>query len=91
MRETEASGRGAGIIEAVRDPRLRARVVRRTPLLYEGPAAPDEDRRTDRDGSITLEVGKGGLRARSYAETHRPVLYPNLWAKLAACARRDRE
>ena len=43
--------------------------------------------RTDRDGSVTLEIGNGGLRAESYAETHRPTLYPNLWAKLAACAR----
>ncbi|HXE74958.1 MAG TPA: ComEC/Rec2 family competence protein [Candidatus Xenobia bacterium] len=42
--------------------------------------------RTDRDGSITLKIG-GGLRARSYTETHRPTLYPNLWAKLTACAR----
>jgi competence protein ComEC len=43
--------------------------------------------RTDRDGSITLEIGDGGLRAESYAETHRPVLHSSLWAKVAACAR----
>ncbi len=43
--------------------------------------------RTDRDGSITLETRDGGLRAEGYAETHRPVRYPNLWAKLTACAR----
>ena len=43
--------------------------------------------RTDRDGSITLEVRNDGLRAQSYAETHRPPLYPNLWTKLTACAR----
>ena len=43
--------------------------------------------RTDRDGSITLEIASDGLHAASYAESHRPTLYPNLWAKLAACAR----
>ncbi len=43
--------------------------------------------RTDRDGSITLELGTAGLRAASYVESHRPTLYPNLWVKLVACAR----
>ncbi|MFQ5778006.1 MAG: ComEC/Rec2 family competence protein [Terriglobia bacterium] len=44
--------------------------------------------RTDRDGSVTVRVGEDGLHVRSYREQKRAQPYPNLWAKLVACARR---
>lgn len=44
--------------------------------------------RTDRDGSVTVRVGEDGLHVRSYREQRRAQPYPNLWAKLVACARR---
>jgi len=43
--------------------------------------------RTDRDGSVTLKVGKDSLDTAGYLEQQRRDPYPNLWAKLAACAR----
>ncbi len=44
--------------------------------------------RTDRDGSVTARLRKGGWETSNFAEQQRRVLYPNLWAKAAACARR---
>lgn len=43
--------------------------------------------RTDRDGSVTVRLD-GGLRVQSYRQQQPARPYPNLWAKLAACARR---
>lgn len=44
--------------------------------------------RTDQDGSVTLQLIEGRLQAQSYREHQRAQPYPNLWRKLAACARR---
>jgi competence protein ComEC len=44
--------------------------------------------RTDRDGSVAVRVEKNGVRAVSFRERQRSEPYPNLAAKLAACARR---
>ncbi len=43
--------------------------------------------RTDRDGSVTVRVGKDSLRVRSFRQGQRTEPYPNVWAKLTACAR----
>jgi competence protein ComEC len=44
--------------------------------------------RTDRDGSVTVRVGKDSLRVRSFRQRQRTEPYPNVWAKLTACARK---
>ena len=44
--------------------------------------------RTDRDGSITLQLTRTEFRAASFRERQRTRPYPNLWTKLLACARR---
>ena len=44
--------------------------------------------RTDRDGSVTVRVEKNRLRAVSFRQQQRSEPYPNLAAKLVACARR---
>lgn len=43
--------------------------------------------RTDVDGSVTVRLGRDGLKIESYRERQRSEPYPSLWAKLAACAR----
>lgn len=43
--------------------------------------------RTDRDGSVTLRLSDR-LRVWTYRQRQRTQPYTNLWAKLAACARR---
>jgi competence protein ComEC len=44
--------------------------------------------RTDRDGSITLQLTRTEFRAASFRERQRTRPYPNLWAKLLVCAHR---
>jgi competence protein ComEC len=58
-------------------PEVEARLGAATPQVY----------RTDRDGAVRVRVGNNGLQVTSFAETQRREPYPNLAAKLAACAR----
>jgi len=58
-------------------PEVEDRLRATAPRLY----------RTDRDGAVTVRLGNDGLEVTSFAETRRAELYPNVAAKLAACAR----
>ncbi len=48
----------------------------------------DELYRTDQDGSVTVRLETDGFQVATYRQRQRRELYPNLWAQLAACARR---
>lgn len=56
---------------------VMARLAAQAPQVY----------RTDRAGSVTVRLD-AGLRVESYRQQQRARPYPNLWTKLAACARR---
>jgi len=58
------------------------------PVLQRLQSAAGQTFRTDRDGSVTLRISGRGFEVHSYRQRQRAEPYPNLAAKLAACARR---